>query len=105
MSHFVFFRLDVKSVRGDSVDVIYEKDTLQEISKVKVWDYNQDIEWVEKEWDPIEDNEYWKGFKAVKVKQLKEGHTYDIRLIGVNEEKCDIVSTRERVTTGESKYI
>ena len=71
---------------------------LEEITKVEVWDHNQGKEWIEKEWDPIDDNEYWKGFKAVNVKQLKEGHTYDIRLIGV-----DTILTREEITTGASK--
>ena len=78
---------------------------LQQITKVDVWDHNQDIEWVEKEWDRIDDNEYWKDFKAVKVKQLKEEHTYDIRLIGVNKEGCDTVLTRNGVTTEEGKPV
>ena len=73
---------------------------LQEITKVEVWDDNQDIKWVEKEWDPIEDNEYWKGFKVVNVRQLEEGHTYDIRLVGEDEEGCINILTREGLKTG-----
>ena len=78
---------------------------LKEITKVEVWDHNQDKVWIEKGWDPIEDNEYWKGFKAVNVNQLENGHTYDIRLVGVNEGGGDTVVSREGVTPGERKYI
>ena len=91
-------RLGVKSVREKNIEVIFEKDMLQEITKVEVWNHNnQNKEWIEKEWDPIDDNEYWKGFKVVNVKQLEEGHTYDIRLVDGNEGK---VLTREGVKTG-----
>ena len=100
----MFYRLDVKSVWKDSVDVIYGK-KLKEIKKVEVWDHNQEKAWIEKGWEPIDDNEYWKGFKAVNVNQLEEEHTYDIRLVGVNEEGWHSVVATERVTTGESKYI
>ena len=79
---------------------------LQEIIKVEVWDHNnQEIKWVEKEWVPIDDNEYWKGLKAVNVKQLEEGHTYDIRLVCQDEGGCINILTRDKVTTGASKYI
>ena len=76
---------------------------LQEITRVEVWDHNQNKEWIEKEWDPLDDNEYWKGFKVVNVKQLEKNHTYDIRLISMAEGSDVKVLTREEVTTGESK--
>ena len=74
---------------------------LKEIIKVEVWDHNQDKVWIEKGWDPIEDNEYWKGFKAVNVNQLEEEHTYDIRLVGLDEEGRDTALITEKLTTGE----
>ena len=95
-----FPRLGVKSVREVNIELIYEKDMLQEITKVEVWEHNQNKEWFEKEWDLLKDNEYWKGFKVVNVKQLEEGHTYDIRLVGLDERGCIQILTREEVTTG-----
>ena len=77
---------------------------LKEVIKVEVWDHNQDKEWIEKELDPIDDNEYWKGFKAVKVKHLHKGHTYDIRVVGWDEEARVTVVSKEGVTTGECEY-
>ena len=93
---FTHFRLDVKSVSDDQIEVIYDSNLIQEVEKINIWNHIEAIAWKVGIWETLETLKK-EGLNVVLLKSLEKGHIYDVRLIGLGKDRKIKVLTRDGV--------
>ena len=96
---FPLFRLDVKSVCPNHIEIIYNNNLIQEVKNIEVWDRNQSEEWENGDWEHVDNGKdnIFLGLNVVSLKSLEKSHIYDVRLIGLGNDEEIIILTRDNV--------